>query len=283
MTASSQRYQAPELARSRDYFTGIEVGVVLSGSSVLSRYEILPPRFARAPTQPAGSILRTHLWVCSVPQERLPAWQVSCFSRSSEMSSPVTFTLLLTDSFNKSECHFTTCLLAGHFIREHHQSVKDASGAAGYCKLGDVTHSQSVLPHVQHHNQAWAFDLLHRRKLIFMGDSITQHIFKNLICTLAIATKPLDVDTDVLGHSVRVRYRDTELELLAGAALGQQYTQPIPCFAFCRFKTQARGHRDNKCGRALEWRGADTPRGRCVGDSCGDCAKVVAWALPALA
>ena len=112
MTASSQRYQAPELARSRDYFTGIEVGVVLSGSSVLSRYEILPPRFARAPTQPAGSILRTHLWVCSVPQERLPAWQVSCFSRSSEMSSPVTFTLLLTDSFNKSECHFTTCLLA---------------------------------------------------------------------------------------------------------------------------------------------------------------------------
>ena len=49
-----------------------------------------------------------------------------------------------------------------------------------------------------------------------MGDSITQHIFKNLICTLAIAAKPLDVDTDVLGHSVRVRYRDTELELLAG-------------------------------------------------------------------
>lgn len=111
---------------------------------------------------------------------------------------------------------FTTCLLGGYHIRGHRQSAKDASGAAGYCKLGNVTHSQQVLPHVQHHDQAWAFDLLHRRTLVFMGDSITQHIFKNLICTLAIAAKPLDFDMDALGRSVRVRYRDTELELLAG-------------------------------------------------------------------
>jgi len=44
----------------------------------------------------SGSILHTHLWVCSVHDCRPDKY--SCFSRSSEMSSPVTFALLLSRS-----------------------------------------------------------------------------------------------------------------------------------------------------------------------------------------
>ena len=62
-------------------------------------------------SQPVRFFARTSGFVACRKNDFLSG-RYSCFSRSSEMSSPVTFTLLLTDSFNKSECHFTTCLLA---------------------------------------------------------------------------------------------------------------------------------------------------------------------------